>query len=303
VLGPGTFQQGSLVAPGVARFDFNYQQPLSDLQRREVQDRINGHILEDHSVRWRVVPLDEARESGALMIFGEKYGEQVRVVEIGTFSRELCGGTHVHHSAEVGVAIILRETGTGSGLRRIEVVAGQAGLEHIHRRLEDVQDIAARLNVPIDEARRRVDEVLDQLEEARREIQRLSSKLAVREVDKLSARIQAVDGVDVLATQVEVPSASSLTEQWDALREKRKSGVVFLGAVTEGKTALLVGVTEDLQARGLNAGQLMQRFAKLAGGKGGGSSALAKGAGADPALLAQALEAASGLVRDALRGS
>jgi alanyl-tRNA synthetase len=305
VLGPSTQQRGSLVAPGVARFDFNYGGPLSESQRRDLQDLINGRVLEDHEIRWRVMPLDEARESGALMIFGEKYGDAVRVVSIGDFSRELCGGTHVERSAEVGPAVILRETGIGSGLRRVEVVAGQAGLDHIYRRLADVQQIAGRLNVPVDQARRRVDELLDQLDQARREVQRLSSQLASRQASELANRMSQVEGVSVLASRVETGTPQALVEQWDALRARLKSGVVFLAATVSGsdRTSLLVGVTPDLRTRGLDAGALMRRFAERAGGKGGGSPTLAKGAGTDPALLGPALEAAPDLVRDALRRS
>jgi alanyl-tRNA synthetase len=301
VLGSSTTQRGSLVAPGVARFDFNYQAPLSETQRKEVQDRINEHVLADLEVAWQIMPLEGARQSGALMIFGERYSDRVRVVSIGDVSKELCGGTHVHHSAEVGTAVILRETGIGSGLRRVEVVAGEAGIEHIRRRLEELDQVAARLNVPVDDARRRVDELLAQLEDARREIQRLAGKVAARQADQLSVGFQQVDGVKVVATRVEATSAGGLTEQWDALRDRLGSAVVFLGSVVDGKTALLVGVTDDLRSRGLDAGTLMRRFAELAGGKGGGSPRLAKGAGNDPALLSQALEAVPGLVRDGLQ--
>jgi alanyl-tRNA synthetase len=304
VLGPSTQQRGSLVAPGVARFDFNYAQPLSESQRRDVQELINGRVLADHDVHWRIMPLEEARETGALMIFGEKYGEQVRVVSIGDFSRELCGGTHVHHSTEVGTAVILRETGIGSGLRRVEVVAGQAGLEHIYRRIEDVHEIAGRLNVPVDQVRRKVDELLGQADEARREIQKLTAQLAARQAAELTSRVLEIDGAKVMATQVSADSVSALTEQWDALRDKLRSGTVFLAGATdaEGKVPLLVGVTQDLVPRGLNAGTLMRRFAELAGGRGGGSPQLAKGSGSG-SLTDRALEAAPGLVQEALRGS
>jgi alanyl-tRNA synthetase len=301
VLGPGTQQRGSLVAPGVARFDFNYQAPLSEAQRHEIQERINAGVLANLDVTWQVVPLEVARHSGALMIFGEKYGDEVRVVSIGDLSRELCGGTHVHQSSDVGTAVILRETGIGSGLRRVEVVAGQTGLEHVERRLQDVHEIARRLNVPVDDARRRVDELLGQLDEARREIERLSARLAARRADELAGRVQQIDGVNVVATRLEDSLAHSLAEQWDAIRVKIKSGVVFLGAAGADKTSLLVGVTEDLSARGLQANQLMPVFAALAGGKGGGNARLARGSGSAPELLGPALEAAPRLVAEALQ--
>jgi alanyl-tRNA synthetase len=286
----------------VARFDFNYHQPLGDLQRREIQGLLNQHVLDDLEVSWRVMGLEEARAIGALMIFGEKYGEDVRVVSMGNVSRELCGGTHVHHSSEVGPAVLLSETGIGSGLRRVTVVAGQRGLSEIYRRLQDLREVSARLNVPLDQAKRRVDELLEQLDEARREIQRLSSQLAAQRADDLAAGLQQVAGVSVLATRVEAASVQALTEQWDALRERLKNTVVFLGAPTGGRTSLLVGVTPDLRARGLDASVLMRQFARLAGGKGGGNPTLAKGAGGDPALLSRALEEAPRLVREALNG-
>ena len=305
LLGPATQQRGSLVAPGVARFDFNYQSPLAIEQRQRLQELINERILADYAVRWQVMTLEEARQSGALMIFGEKYGEQVRVVDIGGFSRELCGGTHVHHSSEVGTAVLLRETGVGSGLRRVEIVAGEAGLEQIWRRLEDVQQIAARLGVPVDEARRKVDELLGQLDAARHEMHRLAAQLAARQAEELAGQTVSVDGVQVLASRVQAESAGALTEQWDALRSRQQATVVFLAAAVEGgaKTSLLVGVTDDLRARGLNAGALMRRFAELAGGKGGGSPTLAKGAGSDQTRLEPALREAARLVQEALQGS
>jgi alanyl-tRNA synthetase len=251
------------------------------------------------------MPLEEARESGALMIFGEKYGEQVRVVEIGGFSRELCGGTHVHHSSEIGTAVLLRETGVGSGLRRVEIVAGEAGLQQIRRRLDDVQAIAARLGVPPDEARRKVDELLEQLDQARREMHRLASQVAARQAGELAGQTVTVDDVEVLATRLRAESPAALTEQWDALRARQKGTVVFLGSsgAEDGRAALLVGVTDDLRARGLDAGALMRRFAELAGGKGGGSATLAKGAAGDASRLDAALQSAPRLVREALRGS
>jgi alanyl-tRNA synthetase len=300
VLGATTQQRGSLVAPGVARFDFNYPGPLSDAQRKEVQDRINERVLADALVQWEIMSLEEARARGAIMIFGEKYSDRVRVVEIGDFSRELCGGTHVHHSAEVGTAVLLRETGIGSGLRRVELVAGHAGLEQIYRRIEDVAVIAHRLGVPMEEAARRVDELLGQLDEARREIQRLSAQLASRQAGELAGAVQHVDGIQVLATRLDEADQKRLTEHWDALRDRLKSGVVFLGGVANSRTALLVGVTPDLRERGLDAANLMRRFAELAGGRGGGSPLLAKGAGSDPARLTDALDRASALVHDAL---
>jgi alanyl-tRNA synthetase len=308
LLGPATQQRGSLVAPGVARFDFNAPRPLAQEQRARLQELINERILGDHQVKWQVMPLEEARQTGALMIFGEKYGDQVRLVDIGGFSRELCGGTHVHHSSEVGTAVLLRETGVGSGLRRIEIVAGEAGLQHIRRRLEDVQTIAARLGVPPDEALRKIDELLEQLDEARREMQRLVQQKAAQDAVRLTEQasvVPMVDDVKVLATRVQNDSPVALVQQWDALRAQQKATVVFLGA-SGGPTErvdLLVGVTEDLRPRGLNAGALMRRFAELAGGKGGGSPTLAKGSAGNAERLEAALQQAPRLVREALQGS
>jgi alanyl-tRNA synthetase len=305
LLGPATQQRGSLVAPGVARFDFNAPRPLAQEQRAHLQELINERILGDHQVNWRVMPLEEARQTGALMIFGEKYGDQVRVVDIGGFSRELCGGTHVHHSSEVGTAVLLRETGVGSGLRRVEIVAGEAGLQHIRRRLEDLQTLAARLGVPPDEAIRKIDELLEQLDEARREMQRLASQAAARQAGELAGQTVKVDDVEVLATRLRVEGGAALTEQWDALRARQKGTVVFLGSSggAAERVDLLVGVTDDLRPRGLNAGSLMRRFAELAGGKGGGSPTLAKGSAGDATRLDTALQQAPQLVREALQGS
>ena len=301
VLGPRTIQRGSLVAPRVARFDFNYSQPLSEEQRREAQARVNEQILNHLNVEWQIMPIETARASGALMIFGEKYGREVRVVRIGDFSQELCGGTHVANSAEVGVAVILRETGVGSDLRRVEIVAGQAGLEQVQRRLDEYQELAKHLGVPVDGVRRRVSDLLEQLDQARREMQRLSAQLADRKASELAEGFQDVEGVHVLAARIDVSAGDGLVDQWDAIKLKQGSCVAFLGSAVDGSVSLLVGVSSDLASRGLRADRLMHEFARLAGGKGGGRETLARGSGKDAAHMGAALKAAPEIVRRALR--
>jgi alanyl-tRNA synthetase len=198
------------------------------------------------------------------------------------------------------MAVILRETGIGSGLRRVEVVAGQAGLEQVQRRLDEYQEIARRLGVPVDDARRKVDELLGQLDEARREMQRLNMQLANRQASELTSGVQDVEGVKVLAARIDVSGRDGLTEQWDAIKVRQQSCVAFLGAVTDGATSLLVGVTNDLVGRGLRADALMRQFAAAAGGKGGGRETLARGSGGGVEQLAAALKVAPELLRQTL---
>ncbi len=302
VLGENTEQKGSLVAPDVARFDFNYPQSLRREQLEWVNAEIGRHILEDLPVAWEVMDLAQARRAGALAIFGEKYGSQVRVVDIGGWSKELCGGTHVRRSTEVGAAILVRESGLASGIRRVEVLGGEAALAHAWEQQERLLHLARRLGAPTDQLEARLAALLDELDQARRDQARLAQQLASRRAAQLIDAAVDVAGVKVLAAQVEAASRDALREMVDELRGRLGRSVVALAAELDGQNAFVVG-TNDGAGGELNAGEILREALAAAGGKGGGRADFAQGGVKEPAQLGVALAQVVPLVQRKLEAS
>jgi alanyl-tRNA synthetase len=302
VLGPHAAQAGSLVSPRVARFDFANDGPLSPEQLRAVTQAINEQILRDLPVTTEELPYTEAIQQGVWALFGEKYGERVRVVRVGDYSQELCGGTHVRHSGEIGSAYIASETGIGSGMRRVEVVAGPAALEWVEGRLAQLARVADTVGAPADAAAERVQALLAELQAARRELSRLEKQIAAARADELAARAQAIDGLQVVAARVEASSKEALGETADRIRNRLGPSVVALGAVIEARPHFVVTVSPEAQQAGLKAGALVKEVARIAGGGGGGRDSFATGAGRDPARLDEALAQVVRLVREARGG-
>jgi alanyl-tRNA synthetase len=301
VLGEGTSQQGSYVGPDQLRFDFNYSRPTSGEQLQEVANIINDRSMDDLPVHWEIVDMDRARQMGAVMMFGEKYGEQVRVVSIGEYSRELCGGTHTHHSGELGAVVIANESGIGSGKRRIVAYAGQAALAHLNARLHLLESVAERVGARgTDDLEIRVDSLLGELETLRREVERRQQQQANDSAGRLSSHARDVQGVKVVAESVENASAKDLERLVDAVREDIKSGVVVLGSVQDARIQFVVGVTKDLTRR-VKAGDVVKQVASKAGGGGGGPPHFATGGGTQPAQLGAALQHAFRVVQSALQ--
>ncbi|MBI4491246.1 MAG: alanine--tRNA ligase [Chloroflexi bacterium] len=298
VLGEGAAQRGSLVSPDVARFDFNYPAPLAGEQLEQVTRLINERVLENLPVTWRIVDLDEARKLGADMFFGEKYGERVRVVQVGNYSKELCGGTHASRSGDIGMALILRQESAGAGLRRLYVVAGRRALEASEARGRALAEVAEALGTSVEVVPDRVRTLLDELKRARREAARAA--VAGGQIERALAAARSVNGVQVVASQVEAPSEQALREMVDTVRARVQRGVVALGTVLEGKPVIVIGITRDLAARPLDAGKLVKQVAALTGGGGGGRPDMARGGGTNPARLGDALERVYGLVEAAL---
>ncbi|MBI2756598.1 MAG: alanine--tRNA ligase [Chloroflexi bacterium] len=294
VLGEGTSQQGSLVAPDMARFDFNYPRALSREQLQAVASIINDRAMQDLPVHWEVMGIDAARKTGATMMFGEKYGEQVRVVSIGDYSKELCGGTHTHHAGELGLAVIAAESGIGSGKRRIVALAGQPALRFFQDRVGLLERVAERAGAPsVDEAPMRVDALVEELERARTELQRLKHQQAHESAATLAAGARQVGPVRVVAARVEQADDAGLKQLVDAVREDLGSGVVVLASVLGDKPRFVVGITRDLLVDGrLNAGAVLRDVARAAGGGGGGRPDFATGGGGDAARIPAALEQA-----------
>ncbi|MDP8922576.1 MAG: alanine--tRNA ligase [Chloroflexota bacterium] len=289
LLGEHTEQKGSLVAPRVARFDFNFPRGLSREELEAVNAQINRHILESLPVGWQVMDLNHARKSGAVAIFGEKYGSQVRVVDIGGWSKELCGGTHVTSSADVGTAILVREGGLASGIRRVEVLAGEAAFAHAWEQQERLIHLARSLGAPVDQLEARLAALIEELDETRRTQARLEQQLAGRRAEQLVNAARSVGEVNVLAAQVDASSRDALRDLADQLRAKLGTSVVALAASMDGQHAFVVGVSRDAVERGLNAGDILRQALAAAGGKGGGRADFAQGGAKDAGQLGTAL--------------
>ncbi len=301
VLGEGTSQQGSLVSPEVARFDFNYPRPLSREQLQAVSRLVNERTMQDLPVHWEIMPLEQARRAGAVMMFGEKYGEQVRVVSIGEYSRELCGGTHTHHAGELGLAVIAGESGIGSGKRRIVAYAGEAALGYYEQRLRTLERLAERTGAAsVDEVLPRLESVLAELETLRRDLDKLRHERAHEEAGQLAAGARDVGGIKVVARSIDRADEEALKRLVDAVREDLRSGVVVLATSQAGKPRFVVGITRDLAPARLHAGRLLNEVARVAGGGGGGRPDFATGGGGDPDRLGAALDYAYTAVKAAL---
>jgi alanyl-tRNA synthetase len=304
-LGPQAVQAGSLVAPHVARFDFPHSGPVGDEQLEEIEDLINGQILADVPVVVDEMHFQEAIDRGAMAMFGEKYGDRVRVVSIDDFSRELCGGTHVGRTGELGAAYIVGETGIGSGMRRVELVAGRAAYEYARARNRQIASLAERLSSTPERLAESVDALLADLREARRRATRLEADLAQTQAGGMLKRVQQIDGVPLLAARVEVDSGDALGGVADTLREQLPTGVIVLGAVIDGRPQFVASVSKDLIRPGLDAGAIVKQVAAVTGGGGGGRPEFARAGGSAELVgkLDEALASAEAVVRKSAGGS
>lgn len=299
-LGPKAMQAGSLVAPYVARFDFPNDGPVSAEQLEQIEDLINREILADLPVSIRELPFQEAIDEGAAAFFGEKYGDRVRVVTMGDFSKELCGGTHVSSTGELGAAYVASETGIGSGIRRVEVVAGRAAHQLARARGRQVSAVAARLGVTPEQVDERVQGLLDELREARRLASRLEASVGRGQAAALAAGAQEIGGVRLVAGRVDAGSMDGLLQVKDAVQQALGPGIIVLGAVIDGTPQFVAGVSKELIRPNLDAVALIKPVAAVAGGGGGGRPDLARAGGKDAAKLDAALARAAEVVREAL---
>ncbi len=301
VLGEHALQSGSLVAPDYLRFDFSHLRAMTAEELEEVERQVNAAIRADWPVCPHVLPRDEALRQGAIALFGEKYGETVRMIGIedgeAVFSRELCGGTHVRHTGEIGAFFILSESSIGAGLRRIEAVTGREAVAWARRQVRRLQELAAPLGVPPERLEERLRNLLEESREREQEIVALQRRLAQSQLERLLGQVQVVDGVQVLAAQVDLPDVARLREMGDVLRERLGSAVVVLATVIEGQARLVAMVTPDLVAKGYHAGHLVRRVAEVVGGTGGGRPEMAQGGGRFPERLEEALSQVGHLMR------
>jgi alanyl-tRNA synthetase len=287
VLGQHVQQKGSLVDPVKTRFDFAHSGPLSAEEIREVEEIVNAEILANAAAEARVMSLDEAQKSGAMMLFGEKYADEVRVLDIGS-SRELCGGTHVRRTGDIGAFKIVAEGGVAAGVRRIEAVTGENALRYGQEQERRVQGVSALLKVQPDEVAERVASLLDSVRTLEKEVARLKSKLAASQGDELVGQAVEIKGVRVLAAMLEGADAATLRETLDKLKDKLGSAAIVLASASEGKVSLIAGVTAGLTGK-VKAGELVNMVAQQVGGKGGGRPDMAQAGGTEPARLPEAL--------------
>ena len=295
VLGSHVQQKGSLVTAERTRFDFLHNAPVSDEQVGRIEALVNAEILANAATQARVLPIEEAQQTGATMLFGEKYGEEVRVLDIGS-SRELCGGTHVQRTGDIGLFKIVAEGGVAAGIRRVEAVTGGNALAYLQQLESTVNGLAGTLKATPAELSGRVHAVLDQVRSLEKEVAALKSKLASSQGDELLAQAVDVNGIRVLAAVLQGADARALRETMDKLKDKLKSAAIVLATVEGGKVQLAAGVTADSMGR-LKAGELVNFVALQVGGKGGGKADLAMAGGSDVAALPAALASVASWVR------
>ena len=287
VLGTHVQQKGSLVTPERTRFDFAHNAPMTEAQIAEIEALVNAEVLANAATQARVMAIDDAQKTGAMMLFGEKYGDEVRVLDIGS-SRELCGGTHVTRTGDIGLFKVVAEAGVAAGVRRIEAITGDNALAYLQSLEGMVQQLASTLRAAPAEVPARLAQVLDQVRALEKELVAIKGKLASSQGDELLAQAVDVGGVKVLAARLEGADAKALRETLDKLKDKLKSAVVVLASVEGGKVQLAAGVTPDTVGK-VKAGELVNFVAQQVGGKGGGKADMAMAGGTDASGLATAL--------------
>jgi alanyl-tRNA synthetase len=298
VLGSHVQQKGSQVDAERTRFDFVHSQPMTDGEILRVESIVNAEILANAATQSRVMGIEDAQQTGAMMLFGEKYGDEVRVLNIGS-SIELCGGTHVQRTGDIGLFKITAESGVAAGVRRVEAVTGQGALDLIQTQERQLRAVADAVKAQPHEAAGRIAQLLDHQKMLEKELAALKSKLASAQGDELVAQAQDIGGVKVLAALLPGADAAILRETLDKLKDKLKSAAIVLASVTDGKVALIAGVTADQTAR-VKAGELVNMVALQVGGKGGGRPDMAQAGGTQPEHLAAALASVTDWVQGRL---
>jgi alanyl-tRNA synthetase len=295
-------QAGSLVAFDRLRFDFNYAKALTGEQLQQIEDQVNTWIAEAHAAQIAVMPIADAKKKGAIAMFGEKYGDEVRVIDFPGVSMELCGGTHVTNTAEIGLFKIIAESGVAAGIRRIEAVAGPAVLEYLKVRDRVVRDLGDRFKAKPEEVVERVTALQDELKTTQKQLAMLKSELAIAKSDRLLGDAQPMGEFKVLVAQLDDVDADALKTAAERLLQKLGEGAVVLGSVPEAeKVSLVAAFSPGVNQKGLQAGKFIGAIAKLCGGGGGGRPNLAQAGGRDPSQLPQALDRALSDLKAALQ--
>lgn len=301
VLGEHVTQKGSLVDAERLRFDFAHFEPISREQLQQIETLVNEHIRRNHPVETRVMSPDEAMAAGALALFGEKYGEEVRVLRMGEFSMELCGGTHVARTGDIGLFKIVSEGGVAAGVRRIEAMTGQRALQWVEENETQLEELSGMFKGAREQLAERVRQTLEQNRQLEKEVERLKAKLASSQGSDLAAQAQEIDGLQVLAARLDGADPKSLRDTVDQLKNKLGSAAVVLATVSGDKVALVAGVSKDNTDK-LKAGELVNMVAQQVGGKGGGRPDMAQAGGNQPDGLDAALASVPDWVRTQLTG-
>jgi alanyl-tRNA synthetase len=296
VLGGHVQQKGSLVDADKTRFDFSHHSPMTAAQIGEVEALVNAEILANGATRSQLLSFDDAVAGGAMALFGEKYGDTVRVLDIGS-SRELCGGTHVARTGDIGLFKIVSEGGVAAGIRRVEAVTGDVALAWVQGVEQVLHDAAGAFKVPVNELRGKIEQLLESARATERELARLKSKLAASQGDELLSKAVDVKGVKVLVAALDGADAKALRETMDKLKDKLRPAAIVLAAVVDGKVQLAAGVTPEAVGR-IKAGELVNFVAQQVGGKGGGKPDMAMAGGTDAAALPKALASVQGWVAE-----
>ncbi len=300
-LGKHAQQQGSKVDRDWLRFDFSNPGAVSPDELAQVESEVNGLVTTSSKIQWRSMPLAQARETGAMMLFGEKYPDVVRMVSIGEFSKELCGGTHLDNSGQVGLFKIIGEESVSAGTRRITALTGSAALEHVRKEEAALAETAARLRVPVGEVPHRVAALVKELRELKK--QRASAPQAGGvTADKLLADATQNQGVKVVVAEAPGADANVMRQLIDQLRKTASPVAVLLGAAADGKVTLVAGLSHELVERGVSAGNWIKGAAEVVGGRGGGKPDMAQAGGKHAEKLAEALAAARKDIEGMLAG-
>jgi alanyl-tRNA synthetase len=301
-LGTHVHQAGSYVGPDKLRFDFTHGSSLSAEELRQVEDDVNGWIVQNHPVRALSTSLTEAKRLGAMALFNEKYGDIVRMVEVGdgSFSRELCGGTHVHSTAEIGLFRLVTETSSAANVRRIEAISGPEAIAFVRERDRELGQVAEQLRVPAGRVVDSVSKLSERVRELERAARRGGSGNGAVDVDKLVASATQTSGASILTAAVEVADGQALLELADRLKGRLGDAAIVLGRAGEDRVDLVASVAPALVARGVRAGEIIKVAAAEVGGGGGGRDTMARAGGKDPAQLPAAIDAARTAIEAAL---
>jgi len=296
VLGPHVTQKGSLVDANRTRFDFSHHAPMTPEQIAGVEDLVNREIRGNHDVETKRMKYDAAIRAGAMALFGEKYGDEVRVLRMGDFSTELCGGTHVRRTGDIGFFKIISESGVAAGIRRMEAVTAEGALAWVKEQEARLGEAAHVLKAQPQEILQKLVQILENVKSLEKELARLKSRLASSQGDDLAEQAVAIGSMRVLAAKLDGADIRTLREAMDKLKDKLKSAAIVLGAVDGERVTLIAGVTDDLTAK-VKAGELVNYVALQVGGKGGGRADMAQAGGTQPAKLSDALASVADWVK------
>ena len=299
LLGEHVQQKGSLVEPDRLRFDFSHFEPITDDDLSRIETLVNEQVRANTKVQTRIMPVDQAKEVGAMALFGEKYADEVRVLSIGKFSIELCGGTHVTRAGDIGLFKIISETGIASGVRRIEAVTGQGAVNYIGETEKNLMAVAELVRGGRENTTNKVGQLLERNRSLEKELEVLISKLASAKGSDLASQAVEINGIKVLAARLDGADPKSLRDTVDQLKNKLGAAAVVLGLVNDNKVSLVAGVTKNETAL-LKAGDLVNQVAQQIGGKGGGRPDMAQAGGSQPENLDEALASVEGWVRQQL---